>query len=226
MIRNYVLAAVSCLLALPALAPAIGIEAIGGDPPLPLLITTQFGQVQATSETFCGAVAGLPEGDCTFVFDNNTGAIVTGLDFNMDIVTGLTKAEIADTFTCNQGGRGYFLNCAVTYNSTTGDLDYLFSGVKPPDGDETCGLPRSPRDCEINEQEGIPLDGIFRIELTGWVADATVGDPTMVFPNGQLPVFTDTFTTPEPSSFFSVGIGLLLLAGVFQFRRRKALSRS
>ncbi len=223
MIRNYVLAAVSCLLALPALAPAIGIEAIGGDPPNPLLISTQFGQVQATSETFCGSAATppLPEGDCTFVFENNTGAIVNSLEFNMDIATGLTKADIASTFTCSQGGLGYFLHCAIAYNSTTGDLDYLLSGVKPPDGDEKC-----PGDCEINEQEGIPLDGIFRIELTGWVATATVGDPMMVFPNG-LPSFTDSFTTPEPSSLFTLGIGCLLLAGVVEVRRRrKALSRS
>jgi PEP-CTERM motif-containing protein len=228
MVRNYVLAAVSCLLVLPGIASAIGIEAIGGDPPDPLSLTTSIGTVQATPSEFCGAAAtpALPAGDCTFIFENNTGLIVTGLDFNFDIATGLTQAEINDTFTCSQGGAGYFLNCAITYTASTGDLNYQFSGVKPPDGDETCGLPGSPSDCEINEQEGIPLDGIFRIELTGFLADATVGDPISVFPNGLPEISSDFTTTPEPSTLFPLGIGLLLLAGAFQFRRRKALSRS
>jgi len=220
MIRNYILVAAGCLL-LPSIAPAIGIGVIGGDPVAPLLdITGDLVDVQPTAAN-CISLTG----DCTFVFNNDTGAIITSLDFNMDIATGLTKADIAESFSCSQGGLGYFKNCAVTYNAITGDLDYLFSGVNQPEGDEQCPQ----KDCEVNEREGIPpaAPGYrqFSITLTGWVADATVGDPMPLFPNG-LPTFTNSFTTPEPSSLIALGIGSLLLVGVVQFRRRKALSRS
>jgi len=207
--------AAASLLALPGIASAIGIGVIGGDPPG--LVTTDLGDVQATSSS-CDS-----SGDCTFVFNNNTGGIITSLTFSADIATGLTMTQVDSTFSCTQDVVGYFLGCNVGYDSTTGLLTYNFAGVLPPQAAETC-----PTGNCAPDQRGIPPDTVitdpeFHIDLTGWVATATVPDSNMmVFPGGKLPIFTDSFTaTPEPSALAFLGIAFLLIVGGAQLRRRK-----
>ncbi|HLG95035.1 MAG TPA: PEP-CTERM sorting domain-containing protein [Bryobacteraceae bacterium] len=209
MLRYCLLIAVVCLFAFPGVGLAIGIDVIGGDPCQ--LVT--LSQVQASGNVDAN-------GNACFDLANQANGIITSLMFQVTINPGLDPNGnlIKDApFTCGQGGAGYFLNCNITYNSSNGVLDFMFSGVNRADRDEGCPSP----DCEINEQEGIPPGGLFHIDLTGWIATATVNDPQQIFPNNQLPEFTNTETIPEPSTVYSSIIGFLLLAGIVELRRRK-----
>jgi hypothetical protein len=224
-VRNNVARAAFGLLFVPGIATAIGIGVIGGDPTATAFdVSTQLGVVQPTSSN-CDPTTG----DCTFVFNNDTGAIINSLMFSVTIAPNLTDPPasdndlVADNFTCSQNTvtSGYFETCNVTYDASTGLLTYSFSGVTTADNDETC----PDKDCELGEKEGIPpaAPGYpqFRIELTGWLADATVNDPMPIFPNG-LPTITGTFTTvPEPSTLFVLVVGMVLLLGAVELRRRR-----
>jgi hypothetical protein len=152
---------------------------------------------------------------------NDTGSIVTSLKIETTIDTGLNAFFVEHTaFSISQGGAGYFKNQSLTYTPGTGDLIFSFSGVNPGNGDETCGLPGSPADCEINEQEGIPPGGTFTVQLGGWSNNASFNGTPLY--SGQ-PHFTDSFTdeAPEPAMFLASGAGLLLIVGMVQFRRRR-----
>jgi hypothetical protein len=207
-IRNYLLMSVCALFGLAGVAMADsqdpGILVEGGDP-MPMDITVDLGNVQPNGQ-----------GMVTFDFINNSNGIVDDLEFMVTIAKGLSNSVIQSAFSISQGGAGYFLNDTISYNSTTGVLKYQFDGVKPSDGDEMCPHP----DQEFNEQEGIPACGVFHITLTGWVDNAS-------FMGTQLysgrPTFTNSFAdAPEPSTIAFSGIGLLMLAAVIEFRRRKA----
>jgi len=182
-----------------------GILVEDGDP-TPMSITTDLGLVQPNGQ-----------GMVTFDFINDSNGIVDELEFMVTINTGLSQSLINDAFSISQGGGlGYFKNDTISYNSTTGVLTYLFSGVDPSDNDEFCPNP----DPEVNEQEGIPPCGVFHITLSGWVDDAN-------FMGTQLysgtPTFTNSFAdSPEPSTIAFSGFGLLILAAVVERRRRKA----
>jgi hypothetical protein len=151
-----------------------------------------------------------PNGNQTVSFDffNDTSAIVTSFTFQTTINTGLSSAEAA-LFTCADPG-GYFLGCHTTYDSLTGHLRYLFSGVNAEDADENGSDP------EINEQEGIPPSGHFIITLDGWTENETL------FVDGTPPALNNNFTTeptPEPAVALTLGAGLLLLGAI----RRRAV---
>jgi len=170
-------------------------------------ITTDLGNVQPNGQ-----------GLVTFDFINDSNGIVDELEFMVTINMGLSQSVINNAFSISQGGGlGYFKNDTISYNSTTGVLTYLFSGVDPSDNDEFCPNP----DPEANEQEGIPECGVFHITLSGWVNDAN-------FMGTQLysgtPTFTNSFadSSPEPSTIAFSGLGLLILAAVVERRRRKA----
>ena len=129
--------------------------------------------------------------------------------------------EVNSIFSCTQGVTGYFLNCGDTYNSVSGMLTYTFSGVLPPQGAEVCPLGNCAPDQRGIPPDTVPTDPEFSIQLTGWLAGATVDDMN-VFANGMLPVFTNTFTaTPEPSTLAFLGFAFLLTVGAAQLRRRK-----
>jgi len=182
-----------------------GIAVIGGDPPPPMDITTDLGNIQPNGN-----------GNVSFDFVNNSGGIVDELKFTVTIDKGLSTSLVDRAFSISQGGAGYFLHDTVSYSSTTGVLTYDFFGVNPPDGDEGCH-----QDNEFNEQEGIPLCGVFHVTLTGWVNNASF-DRTQLY--SGLPTFTDSFAdvAPEPSTVAFSGLGLLMLAVVVELRRRKA----
>ena len=210
MLRNCLLLVAIGLLPLPAILQAKpidpGIIVDSTDPPAINLfgVTNGINGVQ-------------PTGDAAVVYqlEDNTG-IIQSLTFDLTINTGLPQKDIRNGFSCGQNGRGYFLHCTITYDPNTGDLKYMFFGVRPPEGDELCPQ----KDCEVNEQEGIPPGGTFFVHLNGWVSDATVGDPDTLY--SGLPEFSNSFVaTPEPSALWVVGIALLLLASVVELRRRR-----
>jgi len=207
MLRHYLLTAAS-LLILPGLVrantdPSIGI--LGGDPTCDQTIDVNVTSINPTVQP-----KGIAGTTC-FIITNNSGATINGLDFDMTINSGLVDAGLNVTgsggiFSISQlDPSGYFLHTSLTYTNSSGDLNFDFFGVKKADGDESCGFPGSPSDCEINEQEGIPKGGIFTLELTGWVNSLTVSDPINVYLG--LPDVTSSFTTvPEPSSSIAVVI--------------------
>lgn len=234
MLRRYLLIAVGCLIAVPNIAMAsLGIGVKGGDP--------TCGDGQTFDIDLTGASESVQSqdvqpdgfsGTTCFIVTNNTSGIVNSLDFDMTINAGLVTPDDLNVvgpggiFSISQiGGAGYFLHESLTYNNGSGNLNFDFFGVKPPDGDESCGFSYSPKNCEINEQEGIPPGGIFTIELTGWVSNYSVSDPIQVY--GNLPNYSTSFTeTPEPSTFFALAVGFLVIAAVVESRRRRSLRSS
>ena len=217
MLRRYLLIAVACLIAVPGVVmanladPGIGVK--GGDPTCDQTIDVNLTNINPTIQ---------PQNDpglTCYIVTNNAGAIVTSLDFDMTIDTGLSHSKVASFFSIAQlDPHGYFLHDTLTYTPSNGDLNFDFFGVKKPDGDEGCGPHQDP---DINEQEGIPAGCVFTVELKGWVDNL---DDGKIYGSGE-PVFKNSFTTaPEPSTLFLLGIGLLLLAGVVEFRRRSSVS--
>ena len=157
MLRHYLLIAVGCLIAVPNIAMAVGIGVKGGDPTCGETSDVNLTSINQTVEPdgFSGITC--------FIVTNNTSAIVTSLDFDMTINTGLTQDGLnvvgpGGIFSISQiGGAGYLLNTALTYNTNTGDLNFDFSGVNKPDQDEQCPHP----DCEINEAGGHSAWGVY-----------------------------------------------------------------
>ena len=158
-------------------------------------------------------------GPCTFDFFNDTGAILTSFTFATTINKGLSETAI-NSFTCADP-HGFFLDCTIQYESSSGLLKYLFSGVVPADGDETT-------DTDVGEHEGIPLagpppQGHFIITFTGWQQDLTVGTEQLY---SGVPVTQNSFETsavPEPSYRAAAAcLGFALLAA-WRWRRRSIL---
>ena len=145
---------------------------------------------------------------CTYDFFNDTGSIITSFHFETTINPNLSDAVIAANFSCVDAG-GYFLHCSTQY-MPSGDLQYLFTGVNPPEGDEDGSR------TERGEHEGIPLLGHFVITLTGWTENEEL------FVGGAPPTLDNSFSTaatPEPAAALTLGTGLLLLGAMWRRRR-------
>jgi hypothetical protein len=104
--------------ALASTDPTIFIDS--GDP-LPLLLSTDLGQVQ-------------PNGTdpLTFDFLNDTGAVVTSLLFQTTINAGLSTGASGSFTPCQSG---LFANCTVFYNPSNGALSYDAFGLNPLAGE-------------------------------------------------------------------------------------------
>lgn len=89
-----------------------------------------------------------PNGGGILDLYNDTGKLLTSFGLTTTVKTGLTQTQVNE-FLCNTGPSPFFLSCGISYNSATGALTISFSGVNPPDGDESTS-------GEIGEQEGIP----------------------------------------------------------------------
>jgi hypothetical protein len=171
----------------------------GGDP---MNITTGISQVQANGSPLV-----------SYDFVNDT-SLLTSFMFETMVNKGLDPWLATHVFFGCLNPGGYFLNCSVNYNPTTGDLKYLFSGVLPPDGDETPGPGFDPTG-EVGEHEGIPTGGVFHITMVGWIDGGYGG---LLYQN--RPTFSNSFTTvPEPTSFLSFLAELLLMGCVLTLAR-------
>jgi hypothetical protein len=145
---------------------------------------------------------------------------LTGVVTSFTLTTFVAPNYNTSLLSCNPGD--YFLHCSISYvtetvnNKLEGALTYSFFGTNPLDGDEKCSM--FDPTCESGEKEGIPIDGLFHFELTGWT------DQTGLYTANNPPVDVHgTFTlSPEPSMFEVTGAALLLLFGVVSLRRRKA----
>jgi hypothetical protein len=166
-------------------------------------ITTGINQVQPT-----GAQT------VTYDFFNDTPGVITSFIFQTMINAGLSP-QAASSFTCMDNA-GFFLGCAVHYDSVSGNLQYSFSGTNPLDADEDGS------DSEIGEQEGIPPNGHFKITLQGWTPDVMSAGEQLY---SDVPNLDNTFVqipitdSPEPAVALTLGTGLLAL-GVMLRRRR------
>jgi hypothetical protein len=168
----------------------------GGDP---LNVTTGLNQVQSDGSAFV-----------SYDFVNDT-ALLTSFLFETMVNKNLDPWLATHVFFGCDEPSGYFLDCSVNYDPSTGHLAILFSGTLPPDGDEGPG-----QDSEIGEHEGIPTGGTFHISLLGWIDGGYGG---LLYQ--ERPTFTNSFTTvPEPSSVLSLLSELTLLAGIVFLSRR------
>ena len=172
--------------------------------------------------------------DDTFI--NETGIIIDEFAFDMTVNKGLVESlaavneTVQEAFTCGDL-LGFFMNCSVTYNDSTGDLLYHYYGVNPPETGLAGFLDSFTN--EVGEQEGIPpctlgywtcenLEGgrgIFTIELDGWVDNANIQGVNLY--GSTPPTFSNSFNVPEPSAvlIFLTEMGLLVGA-LALFRRR------
>ncbi len=198
---------------------AFCVSAMANPAPLdPQILIDSGGDALPVSSNL-GAAQPCSPGPCTFDFFNDTGAILTSFTFATTINKNLSQTAI-DSFTCADP-HGFFLGCTIDYDSSSGLLKYLFSGVTPADGDESS-------DTEIGEHEGVPLvgpfpQGHFIIQFTGWQQDLTVNGEQLY---AGVPVTQNSFETsavPEPSSRAAAAfLGLCVLAA-WSWRRRSVL---
>jgi hypothetical protein len=195
------------------------------------------------------------DSDQYFEYENDTDAVIGSLEFDATIDTDLLGSSYSSTtivynsanpngevtsgpssgnpilanFQCDQVA-GFFQNCTVTYNNTTGELSYLFAGTGQPDppnsninfGDwqgEEAGIPScpagfAPTECDSSSGEDYDR-GLFELDFQGFQA----GTPAAMDYSGPLG-FTGSYTvlTPEPSYVLLLVSGLFLLWFV---RRRK-----
>lgn len=184
--------------------------------------------------------------DQPFSFENDTGAVINSLEFDATIATGLGDTTIVNgmvtfgapaasntifqNFTCDQIA-GFFQNCTITYNSTTGDLSYLFAGTLPPPppnsninfGDwqgQEAGIPFCPAQyastpIQCYDPSGLDYDrGLFTLDFVDFNTNPDYNTPN------SPPSFMGGYTvaTPEPTFVLLLVSGLFLLWFV---RRRK-----
>lgn len=165
-------------------------------------------------------------GGGTFLFTNDTGSIITALEFQAEV-----SSFNSDSFSCNSV---FFLNCSFkpTENANGVLLTIDFFGVNPPPPNE---LPEG-CDSERNEFEGIPIfdpacsnQGVIAITLNNplegspYVLDSGgFGGWNDFAPTGQTNVtFTTTLvSTPEPSTTILLGTGVVLIVGTRRRWRR------
>jgi len=145
-------------------------------------------------------------GDCdpdVFNFVNDFTQIVNGFTFSTTVDTGLDPAD----FTCSSG---FFQTCAADYNSTTGGLEYIYSGVITPASFINCCSDGGP-----NGDEGIAPGSVFHVTLDGWTVDNGLYENDMEgTPGGPQPFDNTVSIVPEPATLASLLIGSLLLIGV------------
>jgi len=163
---------------------------------------------------------------------NDTGSIVSSIDFRVFIKPGLAETLVDSAFVCNGANNPalpnpFFATCTLNYNSNSGQLDFLFAGGP--------GIPLPNPGCNDanKDDEGCsPGPGHFIMTLNdgfdedprgsegGWLAS----DDALF--NGAPDITIGAFTTaPEPSTLLLSGTAVLGVA-CLTFRRRRHFSRS
>lgn len=193
-----------------------------------------------------GATFNATNGGGTIGFFNPFPTFVTAVGFRAQLLRGITfgQGDIADLtvlFQCNQSSddiqaNPFFQNCSFNYNSLTGALDIRFFNPVLDRAGAPTGIPQLPSDCNIANADTPRCEesGHFAIVLDdlgvpdpphgGWSSDA---NPDL-FPTGQAHFFVneiaiptgDFFFTPEPSTLFLFGAGLLVVANSVKRKRR------
>ena len=221
----------SLVAALPIAASAAKIILCSTCDPLPIPITptnNALDQVDASATT---------DGNLDLEFVNLTGSIMDDLVFGTTINTGLSTALLSadGDFTCDPG-TGLFLSCMVTYDPTTGALNYYYYGVNPPNILDTPGF------VIIEDiigqgfgDTGIPNLGTFTVEMSGWNPDLTDPNIGQLYGNANDPfptTFQNSYNAPdtippgsvalsEPPAALILLTELLLLAGVLALLGRR-----
>jgi hypothetical protein len=195
--------------------------------PIPVILTETngaLGDVQATAAAQDG-------GDLTVEYLNLTGSIIDDLVFSTTIATGLdpTKLQQDGDFEC-AAPDGYFLQCSVDYDPTTGQLTYAYYDVNPPNIYDTPGFVIWE---DLNglgsDNTGIPEGGLFEISLSGWTT--SLSDPNYINPATGLPevlystppTLSNSFNVPVPEASTVLILLTELLfaaAALVLFRRR------
>jgi len=160
-------------------------------------------------------------GGGTFFFENQTGSMITELQFQAEVTS-----FNSDSFNCDSV---FFLHCSFTPTNLDNHdvlLTVDFFGVNSePEAPEGC-------DSEAGEFEGIPIfdaacenQGVVAITLNNLVDGQFNLNPegsggwNAFAPDGQSVNFTTTVVAaPEPSTTIPLAIGLILIA--FIGRRR------
>ncbi len=182
-------------------------------------------------------------GGGAFGFYNATGFFIRGLEFGTFILPDLTPQQLAGVFSCNDAvtpghANPFFLNCAIGYTPSTGELRIDFFGTFPEE------VPGDATDSEAGEHEGIPpilprcLDtpdapgcrgvGHFVVTLNdnysrspsgtgGWSTTAT---PDIFLPGGPVFSVLRIDTAPEPATI-GLAFGALAALSGLAWRRRK-----
>ena len=161
-------------------------------------------------------------GDLIFPLYNDTNSVIIGFSFQTTVNANLTT--VPNDFTC---ASGFFIDCNATYDPVTGNLQFVFSGVYPEDGD--------PGDDENGQQEGIPTllpgcapnpdapgcndVGHFNITLQGWLLDSQTQGGQDIFPPGGVTLHNEFTLAPEPGSIVLLGPAMLLAAWLIRRRR-------
>ncbi|HTR39649.1 MAG TPA: hypothetical protein VMH80_27435 [Bryobacteraceae bacterium] len=162
-------------------------------------------------------------------FLNLTGTLLDDLSFSTTINKNLDPSMLANDgdFTC-VAPNGFYLNCAVTYDPTSGALTTYYYGVNPPDWHD---LPVVVIFEDILGggfgNTGIPNLGLFEVQLQGWTSDLMDGRTQLY---SGLPTLSNTFNVPvnlpEPSAALILLTETFLLAGVLAlFGRRLKWNR-
>jgi hypothetical protein len=203
------------VMAVLAAFPSLGFATriiIGGNDPIPTTpVSTTLNEVQVNTSPFCQNGTLLNDGaDCEYGFTNDTANIIDSFTFKINGIDQTDANQILNNDPCDVTLNAYFLNCSVNYSSST--LTYSFSGVNPPDGDET---PGPGFDQEIGQQEGIPPTGSFLIDLQDWNTGTLGNDLSSIS-------LVNSFTTvPEASSPVVLLTDFLLFAGVLVLLGRR-----
>ena len=123
MLRRYLLIAAGCLMAVPNIAmadlvdPGIGFK--GGDPPCDFNINVT--DINPTIQPQNNS------GTTNYCVTNNSGAIITSIDFDMTIDKNLSLSLVDSVFSISQPNTtADFLHDTLTYTPSTGDLNFDF----------------------------------------------------------------------------------------------------
>jgi hypothetical protein len=160
---------------------------------------------------------------------NDTGEVITSITFQVTVKPGLVDL-IDREFICNGAGDSlpnpFFLTCALAYDNSTGQLDFVFSGVSPAGPDQ--GIPPLAPGCTSANADTDPCAGqghfalIFNngFSLTGdtggWIAseDSPFNAPPVI-------TLADLTTVPEPGTLPMAFTALLSLSVIAARRRRR-----
>ena len=180
------------------------------------------------SSPITGASFAPINGGGVFDFFNDTGQIITLLTFETTVLPGLTPGQLA-LFVCNDANtpghpNPFFLNCSITYTSSTGVMDISFFGT---DAQHPGILPVDPA-CRDTIQTlctaghfFVTLNDGFSLDPTsngGWNDPTLVGDGPVQF--GVTDIVADN---PEPATLW-LAAGAIGFLGLLKRKRKTASS--